>query len=95
MTFQQIVQQERVKLDRDAQLFFNTGNYLMDQAAFFRKWMRDMADLSENNGMIYNIKSIESWSQGIYGMVICMRRVISDAFDDSIFLLEKDMEMIC
>ncbi len=46
---------ERAGWNGDAQLFFNTGNYLMDQAAFFRKWMRDMADCQKNNGMIYNI----------------------------------------
>lgn len=46
---------ERAGWTGDAQLFFNTGNYLMDQAAFFRKWMRDMADCQKNNGMIYNI----------------------------------------
>lgn len=46
---------ERAGWTGDAHLFFNTGNYLMDQAAFFRKWMRDMADCQKNNGMIYNI----------------------------------------
>lgn len=46
---------ERAGWTGDAQLFFNTGNYLMDQAAFFRKWMQDVADCQRKDGMIYNI----------------------------------------
>lgn len=46
---------ERAGWTGDAQLFFETGNYLMDQAAFFRKWMQDVEDVQKENGMIYNI----------------------------------------
>lgn len=46
---------ERAGWTGDAQLFFNTGNYLMDQAAFFRKWIQDVADCQKENGMVYNI----------------------------------------
>ena len=46
---------ERAGWTGDAQLFFNTGNYLMDQAAFFRKWLQDVEDVQKKNGMIYNI----------------------------------------
>lgn len=46
---------ERAGWTGDAQLFFNTGNYMMDQRAFFRKWMRDVADCQKENGLVYNI----------------------------------------
>ncbi|MBR1757429.1 MAG: family 78 glycoside hydrolase catalytic domain [Lachnospiraceae bacterium] len=46
---------ERAGWTGDAQLFFNTGNYMMDQRAFFRKWMRDVADGQKANGLVYNI----------------------------------------
>ena len=45
---------ERAGWTGDAQLFFNTGNYLMEQRAFFRKWLRDVEDNQKANGMIYN-----------------------------------------
>ena len=35
---------ERLGWTGDAQIFFRTGAYMMDTSAFFRKWMRDMAD---------------------------------------------------
>lgn len=46
---------ERAGWTGDAQLFFNTGNFMMDQRAFFRKWLRDVADGQKENGLIYNI----------------------------------------
>ncbi len=46
---------ERAGWTGDAQLFFETGNYLMDQSAFFRKWLQDVEDVQKENGMIYNI----------------------------------------
>ena len=36
----------------DAQIFFDTGAYLMNTAPFFRKWLRDMADDVYPNGLI-------------------------------------------
>ncbi|MCR4673727.1 MAG: glycoside hydrolase family 78 protein [Lachnospiraceae bacterium] len=46
---------ERAGWTGDAQLFFNTGNYMMDQRAFFRKWLRDVADCQKENGLVHNI----------------------------------------
>lgn len=43
---------ERLGWTGDAQVFFNTGAYFMDTAAFFRKWLRDMADGQYKNGFI-------------------------------------------
>ena len=43
---------ERLGWTGDAQVFFHTGAYLMDTAAFFRKWLRDMADGQYKDGMI-------------------------------------------
>lgn len=46
---------ERAGWTGDAQLFFNTGNYMMDQRAFFRKWLRDVADCQKESGLVYNV----------------------------------------
>ncbi len=46
---------ERAPWLGDAQLFFNTGSYMMDQRSFFRKWIRDIVDCQKDNGMVYNI----------------------------------------
>ena len=46
---------ERAGWTGDAQLFYNTGNYMMDQRAFFRKWLRDVADCQKENGLVHNI----------------------------------------
>lgn len=46
---------ERAGWTGDAQLFFNTGNYMMDQRAFFRKWIQDVVDCQKQNGLVYNI----------------------------------------
>ena len=43
---------ERLGWTGDAQVFFNTGDYLMDTAAFFRKWLRDMEDGQYKDGMV-------------------------------------------
>lgn len=43
---------ERLGWTGDAQIFFNTGAYLCDTAAFFRKWLRDMEDAQYPNGLI-------------------------------------------
>ena len=46
---------ERAGWTGDAQLFFNTGNYMMDQRAFFRKWLTDVADGMREDGLVFNI----------------------------------------
>lgn len=43
---------ERLGWTGDAQIFFDTGAYLMDTAAFFRKWMRDMEDAQYADGVL-------------------------------------------
>lgn len=43
---------ERLGWTGDAQIFFDTGAYMMDTAAFFRKWLRDMEDDQYENGLI-------------------------------------------
>ena len=43
---------ERLGWTGDAQIFFRTGAYMMDTAAFFRKWMRDLTDNQTKNGKI-------------------------------------------
>jgi len=43
---------ERLGWTGDAQVFFNTGAYFMDTAAFFSKWLRDMADGQYKDGFI-------------------------------------------
>ena len=57
---------ERAGWTGDAQLFFNTGNYLMDQAAFFRKWLWDVEDCQKKNGMVYNINPSRPGGNSIY-----------------------------
>lgn len=43
---------ERLGWTGDAQIFFDTGAYLMDTTAFFRKWMVDMVDAQNKNGLL-------------------------------------------
>ena len=43
---------ERLGWTGDAQIFFNTGVYLMNTASFFRKWMTDMRDAQYENGLL-------------------------------------------
>ena len=43
---------ERLGWTGDAQIFFDTGAYLMNMAPFFSKWLRDMEDAQYKNGLI-------------------------------------------
>ncbi len=43
---------ERLAWTGDAQVFFHTGAYFMDTAAFFKKWLRDMEDGQYKDGFI-------------------------------------------
>ena len=43
---------ERLGWTGDAQIFFDTGAYLMDTAAFFKKWLRDMEDAQYPDGLL-------------------------------------------
>ena len=43
---------ERLGWTGDAQVFFDTGAYLMNTAPFFRKWLNDMQDAQYKDGMI-------------------------------------------
>ncbi|MGN0998342.1 MAG: family 78 glycoside hydrolase catalytic domain [Faecousia sp.] len=43
---------ERLGWTGDAQIFFDTGAYLMDTAPFFRKWIRDMMDAQYPDGLL-------------------------------------------
>ena len=46
---------ERLGWTGDAQIFFNTGAYFMDTAAFFAKWLRDMEDAIYKEGFIPSV----------------------------------------
>lgn len=46
---------ERAGWTGDAQIYFNAGSYLMDTAAFFRKWMDDLTDRQADNGIVHCI----------------------------------------
>ena len=43
---------ERLGWTGDAQIFFDTGAYLMNTAPFFAKWLRDMEDAQYPNGLL-------------------------------------------
>ena len=43
---------ERLGWTGDAQIFFDTGAYLMNTAPFFAKWMRDMEDAQYKDGLL-------------------------------------------
>ena len=43
---------ERLGWTGDAQIFFNTGSYLMNTAPFFAKWIKDLQDNQYKNGLI-------------------------------------------
>lgn len=60
---------ERAGWTGDAQLFFNTGNYMMDQRAFFRKWLRDVADGQKANGLVYNVNPTSPGNNAIFEWV--------------------------
>lgn len=46
---------ERLGWTGDAQIFFDTGAYLMNIAPFFSKWLRDMEDAQYKNGLIPSV----------------------------------------
>lgn len=46
---------ERLGWMGDAQIFFDTGTYLMNTAPFFRKWLQDMADAQMKNGLLPSV----------------------------------------
>lgn len=43
---------ERLGWTGDAQIFFDTGAYMMDTASFFHKWLVDMEDNQYDNGVL-------------------------------------------
>lgn len=43
---------ERLGWTGDAQIFFDTAAYLMDIAAFYRKWLRDLQDSQRKSGAV-------------------------------------------
>jgi len=43
---------ERLGWTGDAQVFFETGAYLMNTAPFFKKWLKDMEDAQYKNGLL-------------------------------------------
>lgn len=43
---------ERLGWTGDAQVFFNTGAYMMNTASFFQKWMKDVTDAQDDKGKI-------------------------------------------
>ncbi|MCK2022670.1 glycoside hydrolase family 78 protein [Microbacterium sp. kSW2-24] len=43
---------ERLGWTGDAQVFFETAAYLMDVAAFYRKWLRDLRDAQHRSGKV-------------------------------------------
>jgi alpha-L-rhamnosidase len=43
---------ERLGWTGDAQIFFDTAAYLMDVAAFYRKWLRDLRDAQKKSGSV-------------------------------------------
>lgn len=43
---------ERLGWTGDAQIFFDTGAYLMNTAPFFQKWLTDMGDAQYKNGLL-------------------------------------------
>lgn len=70
---------ERLGWTGDAQIFFQTGSYMMNIAPFFRKWLQDMEDAQMKNGllpavfpyqgvdMMYNATgSSVGWADAIY-----------------------------
>ena len=89
---------ERLAWTGDAQIFFDTGAYLMDTAAFFRKWMRDVQDNQFKNGKIsavipYNGASMvydnTSTSVGWNDCAVLLPYRYWKRFDDRVFLKEN------
>ena len=56
-------QRERNPWTGDAQIFFETGAYLMNVAPFMRKWLTDVADAQKRNGCVRSLAphGAESW----------------------------------
>ena len=56
-------QRERNPWTGDAQVFFETGAYLMNVAPFMRKWLVDVADAQKSNGCVRSLAphGAESW----------------------------------
>lgn len=54
---------ERLGWTGDAQIFFDTGAYLMNSAPFFAKWLRDMEDSQYKNGLIPAVLPYEGIEQ--------------------------------
>lgn len=48
-------QREKSGWDGDAQLFIKTSTYFADDAAFFRKWLRDVRDCQRKDGRVANV----------------------------------------
>lgn len=46
---------ERLGWTGDAQIFFDTGAYMMDTSAFFRKWIQDIQDAQYPDGVIPSV----------------------------------------
>lgn len=56
-------QRERNPWTGDAQVFFETGAYLMNIASFMRKWLTDVADAQRRDGCVRSLapRGAESW----------------------------------
>ena len=48
-------QRERAGWTGDAQIFARTGSFIMDTAAFFTKWLKDLAAEQYPNGLVTNL----------------------------------------
>jgi len=48
-------QRERAGWTGDAQIFARTGSFIMDTAAFFTKWLQDLAAEQKPNGLVTNL----------------------------------------
>lgn len=52
-------QRERAGYTGDAQVFVETGSFLMDTPAFYRKWLLELGANQAENGMISNINPVQ------------------------------------
>lgn len=96
---------ERAGWTGDAQLFFNTGSIFMDQAAFYRKWMRDVSDEQAESGLVYNINprvsnfrnslSIEGSSGWGDAMILIPYRYWKRYGDDSVMKSQYEAMVSC
>ncbi|WP_018751971.1 alpha-L-rhamnosidase [Paenibacillus sanguinis] len=96
---------ERAGWTGDAQLFFNTGTIFMDQAAFYRKWMRDVSDEQAESGLVYNINprvsnfrtslSIEGSSGWGDAMILIPYRYWKRYGDDSLMKAQYEAMVKC